>query len=168
MEQRSELWRHRIRDRGEESSLREAVEQRIDSVLESWVDTPYFINMAMKSQGVDCIRFVCSVFNELYREERASLPHLPQDTAMHNPSGAFAVLREVLRIYPEYEIVQDIEPGDLAITAKPGCGPGHSVLAGTTHLFHAIPGGVCRTGLSIFTTHPIYRIYRPKDKMRWA
>jgi hypothetical protein len=149
---------------------------RVGGVLQSWDGTPYMHGQAAKGVGVDCIRFVCAVLNELYGEQRASIPRLPQDTAMHNPKGAFRVLREVLRIYPEHDEVIEtgvIEPGDVIITAKPGCGPGHSIFVGPDKnvLWHSVEPMVCRVGIGeVGGGNPEfmpYRVYRMRDKEKW-
>lgn len=156
-----------------------AVRDRINHELCSWDETPYMLGQCVKGAGVDCIRFVCAVLNNLYREERAQIPRLPADTAMHNREGAVASVRLVRRLYPNHEIVTNtvLHPGDVVLTAQPGCGPGHSILVGArrNQLWHALGssrygGSVQRAGIGILddAEFAVYRIFRMTDKETWA
>ena len=154
------------------------VAQRIDRVLRSWDETPYMLGQCAKGVGVDCIRYVCAVLNELYGRDNFDFEHLPGDSDMFNREGAERVLRKVIRMYPATQIlgITDeswVEPGDVIITAKPGCGPGHSIFVGNhpRTLWHAIDGGVQEIDIDeVGGGHPKftpYRIMRMSDKETW-
>lgn len=158
--------------------LRDRVTDRVHSVLSSWLGTEYMLGQQARGYGVDCIRYVCAVVDELYRRARVPIERMPSDTDMHDPPGARRVLRQILGYYPAHVEVLDsgvVQPGDVIITAKPGCGPGHSIIVGADPdvFYHAIEPcvqGVARQEVSADGPCPKftpYRVYRMTDKEKW-
>lgn len=149
------------------------VEARIGDVLRSWANTPYREGDQVRGTkgGVDCFRFLAAVYDELEGRRRTLPRNLPSDRSMHDPEGAKAAMRTLIRLYePLIEIHNGvIEPGDGVVTAPRGGGPGHALVVGSDphQLWHVEQNvGVCRTGLSL-TDMDIDTVLRPKDKHLW-
>lgn len=148
----------------------EGVLARFREVLLSWEGTPYREGQQMKRQGVDCVRFVVGVSDEM-RGRRTTLQRLPADRSLHNKEGAESALRTILRTCaPLIEVTNGkVEPGDTFVTAPLGGGPGHGLLAGFDPftLWHVDrAAGVVRTGAGL-QDHRLVKIYRPFDKHLW-
>lgn len=145
-------------------------EQALNRVLESWEGTPYRGNHQKKGIAVDCVRFVCGVYDELY-QVRTPIDALPQDIAFHDAEGARSGMRKIVRLYNATALDRDdftLEPGDAVITAPLGGGPGHVMIAGLwPTLWHASPSGVCRTGFTFEGLH-FSGIVRAPRKESWA
>jgi len=127
-----------------------------------------------KGGGVDCVRFVAAVIDELHGEVRIPAIKLPQDVAFHAPATARAALRLFRKAYEPLRVVRDgvVEPGDIAIvTLGKVAGPGHAVLIGAepNTAWHATGDEVQRAGIGVLTRPPahLYGIYRIEDKDRW-
>lgn len=126
-----------------------------------------------KQVGVDCIRFVCSVADELYGYERGPLITLPPDQAMHDRYGAIAAMRQIRRRYfPVDDVRRDefLEPGDILVTGPLNGGPGHAMIVGTApgHIWETTMDGVQRSGMPFFgRDSELFRIYRVRDKAKW-
>lgn len=176
MEQLGQLRWSRCEDPEQEPRVLLQVEERINSVLESWRDTPYRLNQCVKGAGVDCIRFVCAVNCELYRRPMSSLPTLPADTALFNREGTIAVFRAVLRSFPGHVFLSGdtVQPGDTIITAKPNRGPGHSLIVSSRPnvLWHSMGDGVHPVGIGVLGSrelqYRVFRIIRMRDRTVWA
>ena len=149
-----------------------AVEKRVDAILESWVETPYQAGQRARGAGVDCVRFVSAVLDDLFREERIPLPRLPQDLSMHDAAGARAAMRQFMEAYAPNENVlrsREVEAGDVLIVGVRG--PAHAILVGSkpAHLYEAGSRRVIRTGLSTLRAPTrVFAICRPLEKFRWA
>lgn len=147
------------------------VEARVDAELESWVGTPFVAGQRLKGVGVDCVRFVAAVLDEMFRETRIPLDRLPQDLSMHNPAGARAALRLFKKAYaPTVDIADNVvEVGDVIIVGVRG--PAHAIFCGSkqSYLYEAGSRRVIRTGLSTLR-HPVrvFATIRPVEKHRWA
>ena len=52
-----------------------AAQDRLQDVLRGWEGTPYRAGAQAKGRdgGVDCVRFVCGVLDELYGERRSAI-----------------------------------------------------------------------------------------------
>lgn len=122
------------------------------AALRAWENTPYRGGEQRAGSGVDCVRFVCAVYDRLYGVT-TPIENLPQDIAFHNPEGARAGMRAIVRAYGASVADRDdfsLAPGDTVITSPEGGGPGHAMIAGPwPTLWHARPGGVCWTGFGL-------------------
>lgn len=148
------------------------VEARLGEVLRSWDRTPYHAGWAAKGQGVDCVRFVCAVLDELHGT-RTPLSTLPPDASLHDARGSAAALRTIRALFPEHETVRSgpLQPGDVLVTGPSDGGPGHAMIAGPLRnsLWHSTGRGVQRTGLRYagLTHNRLFRIYRHRNKLEW-
>jgi len=144
---------------------------RLRFSLLCWEGTPYREGDQVQGVGVDCVRFVCAVLDEMYGFRRELPRNLPADRALHDPEGAKAAMRQLLRLYPSTEIAPDqaVEPGDILVMAPSGGGPGHAMIAGPdpNELWHVEPSaGVCYTGHGLMDM-TLHAIYRPHGKESW-
>lgn len=160
------------------SGFREAAptQEKLQKILDSWEGTPYMPGQQMKGAGVDCVRFVCAVLDELYGFSRVAIPELPGDIALHARDTAVAAMRYIMKLYEPNEPVLDgvLEPGDILVVAPPKGGPGHAMIAGgrENELWHSMDRRVQRTGIGFLTDKyhgwQFYGAYRALDRERWA
>ena len=147
-------------------------QDRLEQILCSWEGTPYRLNQAIKRRGVDCVRFVASVADELFRRIRVPLDRLPDDAMLHCREKAFEAMRLFLSAYqPLIRVTgQEIEPGDMFVTGPKNGGPGHVMIAGSrqSELWHTVHR-VCRTGTAFETDGPrrLFAVYRSLEKASW-
>lgn len=147
---------------------------RVHAIAKSWEKTPYMALKSAKQGGVDCIRFVCSVADELYGYSRGPMITLPPDQAMHDRAGALAAMRAICRRYePLIDATDDefLEPGDILVVGPNGGGPGHALIAGGKqgHVWECLARGVTLSGMPIIgSTTELFRIYRVTDKDKWT
>lgn len=146
------------------------VQARLSNILMSWQGTRYLPGCQAKGVGVDCVRFVSGVLDELYGTH-TELDRLPQDASFHAKDKCYSALKTFMGNY-KYEEVTDgvLQPGDVVIAGPRGGGPGHALIAGIDCLWHCDSRSVTRTGLS-FTTGGVYffkKAIRAKDRERWA
>jgi len=129
------------------------VAQRLREILNSWRGTPYRAGQQRKGVGVDCVRFVCGVYDELQNTE-TPIQALPGDLALHKPDSARAAMRLLLRSFGGRvaEVGEQIflSPGDTIVSGMPGGGPGHAMIVGPwPEIWHASRSGVVQTGLGL-------------------
>ena len=146
----------------------EQLTSHLETVLRSWRDTPYMAGQQAKGVGVDCVRFVTAVLDELLGLSRTETPRLPPDRAMHDRKGAIATMRLIRRLYPPVETIRDkvVEPGDILIVGQSTGGPGHVILVGVrpNTLWQAGSLGVHEGGLGLIEgAQRVFRVYR----FRW-
>jgi len=148
------------------------IESRIAGAIRPWSGTPYMPGQQKKGIGVDCVRFVTGVLDELYGIHR-DYKALPLDVCMHDPKKAVKTMLTILHLYPN-EVLDDlsvVEPGDVLLTGTSEA-PGHAMLAGVldNRLWHA-------DGKRVVSTAPrfgrgslsrLYRIIRPDNKESWV
>ena len=152
------------------------VMRRIEEVCESWVDTPYMAGQQGKGPqgGVDCIRFVCGVLDELFGEAH-EIPRTVQDISMHNIKGALRVMKLIQDFYPEHESLdlpttRFVQPGDVIVVGQAQGGPGHAILVGAQQntLYQALKKGVKKCGFGFVTYYQQpFAILRVKDPTLW-
>lgn len=146
-------------------------EAALERALAPWLGTPYRVGQQAPGVGVDCVRFVCAVLDSVTKK-RTPIHTLPQDAALHARTSAILAMKKIKRLYEPNEEATDgaIESGDLLITAHPGGGPGHVLIAGAKpwHLWESTMDGVHRTGLGGLAPMRLDYVYRPKHKERWA
>lgn len=153
-------------------------QERLARILESWDGTPYSAGNQMKGPqgGVDCVRFVCGVLDELYGWRRSDLPELPNDVALHSRESAIASMKFIRRLYEPNASVEDgrLEPGDVIVAAMLGGGPGHALIVGArpNTIWHATGRRVQMAGIGMFqggcSDWSYVTAYRPLDKHLWA
>ena len=150
-----------------------AFRDRLQVVLLSWDRTPYAARKQVKGMGVDCVRFVCAVLDEVRGISGRKIETLPNDAAMHTPSGAMSVMRAIRRLYMPNESVLDgsLEPADVIVSGPIAGGPGHAMIVGAEPnvLWHSTADRVQRTGLGYLRSRAskIFRVYRGLDKDLW-
>ena len=146
--------------------------RRLEQVLVSWEGTKYSPGQQVKGSGVDCIRFGCAVLDELYRRPLTELPIRAADASMHDRDGAFSVMRQIIRRYPDHITVRDgsVEPGDILVVGPRAGGPGHMMIVGhqTGTVWQASATKVHFTGLYLPKGATLFRTYRMVDRETWA
>lgn len=163
---------------GDISGFRHAAfaQARLERILDSWEGTAYVPGQQMKGAGVDCVRFVCAVLDELYGFKRVPLPELPADLALHQRNTAIAAMRYIIGLYEPNVSVEDgrLEPGDILVVAQKGGGPGHAMIVGArkNELWHSNSRRVQMTGIGFLGEeghgYKLYGVYRLLDRERWA
>jgi cell wall-associated NlpC family hydrolase len=153
--------------------LTPAARAALEAALHGWLGTPYLAGQQGKGQGVDCVRFVAAVLDELYGRA-TPIKTLPQDAALHARATAVLAMKKFLTLYQPNERVTDgtIEPGDVLVTSREGGGPGHAMIAGPRRwtLWESTLDGVHYTGWAGITAagHRLEAIYRPSLKASWG
>lgn len=108
-------------------------DDRIAEVLNSWLNTPYELFRCEKGKGVDCVRHVAAVIDEMFGYARCPMHKLPPDAAFHAPRKASAAMRKFMTLYKPFEKISPAGPfesGDILVVAPtPTAGPGHAVIA---------------------------------------
>lgn len=147
-------------------------DDHLDTILEAWSGTPYRLGSQRKGLGVDCVRFVSAVMDELhFGEIRGDHSYLPPDRALHDPQSAWLAMRKVIRRYgdvdflpylPDEEGPLRVSPGDALITGPAGGGPGHCMIVGNRpYLWHSLLNyGVCFTGAAFHDGTQLFGRYR--------
>jgi len=155
-------------------STLELIIERLTAELESWEGTPYMGGQQVKGQFVDCVRFITGVLDTMFRIERTEPPRLHPDCCIHSPKEAWTALQLVLDLYPgmleEYSGM-NLEPGDFIVVGPKNGGPGHGMIVGPKKntLWHCVFPCVHWTGWALTTDiHKIFRVYRAKDRAKWA
>lgn len=148
--------------------------ERVHKIASSWENTKYMPLQSRKGGGVDCIRFVCGVADELYGYSRGPAITLPPDQSLHDREGAIAAMKALCRRYePLADVTSDpfIEPGDIIVVGPVGGGPGHAMIVGgyRGHVWECLQEqGVQRSGMPAFgDILELFRIYRVLDKHKW-
>lgn len=150
------------------------VTQRIEDVCRKWENTRYMPGQRAPGEkgGVDCVRFVCAVLDELYGIHH-DIPRDVQDRSLHDPEGAQRVVELIRAFYPDHRDLpladRCVEPGDVILTGHERGGPGHAILVGARRntLWQAFRRAVRMGGLGLISHYQeIFTIIRP-DKTLW-
>lgn len=147
---------------------------RLDAINARWRGTPYRAGQQVAGVGVDCMRYVCAVLDELHRRPASPVDAIPPDAAMHDREGAIAAMHAMVSRFRPCEFVHDewLEPGDVVLVGPKLGAPGHALLVGTEpHVYwHASSeaGSVCRVGSSYLERHPIGYVLRSSARKGWA
>lgn len=148
------------------------VTARLEALYQKWEGTPYMPGQRMPQIGVDCVRFVCAVMDEMYGIY-TEIPREIQDRSLHDPKGAEDIVALIRSYYPDHIdlVIGDrcVEPGDIPITGNAQGGPGHAILVGTARntMWQATTRAVRMTGLGLLDHYQqICTIVRP-DKTLW-
>lgn len=152
------------------ASLR--ITKRLGGVLRAWEGTPYAPGQQRAGTGVDCVRFVLGVADEMFGAPRVPVERLPQDTALHDRRGALQVFKTVLRIYPELRPVSGayVEPGDLVVVGPASGGAAHVLIVGPRRhtLWHADGDRVSWTGWALDGRwQAVQAVYRFLNRRSW-
>ena len=150
---------------------------RLRKVLNEWNNTPYGLGQQVKGVGVDCIRFVTGVLDDMFKRPYIKFPLISQDCCLTDHKQSKAIYDLLLQHYPSAEVKPnpdgsyDVEPGDLVC-----CGPlrgtlGHGMVVGADPgtMFHATTFSVVKAGCS-FMEYGVYsfkQVLRPKGKDSW-
>jgi len=140
-------------------------EDELREALALWDSTPYAPDQQCAQVGVDCVRFVCAIMDQI--SGRSTNPRtLPQDAAMHDRAGAVACMKQIMTLYkpikplgPHYPYVRG---GDVLIVGRRTGGPGHAMIVGPDQntIWHATFPRVQRTGMYLDNDHKVFRVYR--------
>jgi len=138
-----------------------------------WEGTPYMPGQQVAGAGVDCVRFICKIFDELHGLSATPLKIIPADTSLHDRAGAVAAMRSILRGYEPIDIVLGgvVEPGDVVVIGPTRGGPGHGLIVGfePNTLWHAAPSGVSRTGFGFAEGYQrIFKVFRKGGRESWG
>lgn len=148
-----------------------SVEERLHSILTSWIDTPYMEGQQLKKGGVDCVRFCCGVVDELFGYSRAPIEYLPADMSLHSPRSAFAAMKKLHRLYAPLEAVspESLQPCDLLVVGPVHGGPGHLMIVGAmpSTIYHSTNRGVVQAGIGMPSGMELFRIYRFSERDKW-
>ena len=150
----------------------QAAQARLGAVLESWRGTPYMSGQRCKGVGVDCVRFVIAVFDEMNGTD-TPVKTVPGDVAQHAPEVARAALELLLRSFDCSRVREPyLEPGDVIVTGPNAGGPGHAMIVGAERrmCWHAAPAtGVCSTSLGIIgmLDQKVFAAYRMTSR-KWG
>jgi cell wall-associated NlpC family hydrolase len=128
-------------------------EARLEALLARWQDTPYLRGQQCEGVGVDCVRFVCAVWDDLIGRPRQPIERLPSDMAMNAPETARAAMRRMTELYGPFEEIEGpyAEPGDFFVTGGVRAGPGHAIIVGARRntIWQAGTGRVAQGGWSL-------------------
>lgn len=138
---------------------------RLEAVLQSWAGTPYMHGQQCKGAGVDCVRFVFAVLDELLGVTTPVVT-LPPDVCVHAPEKAEEHVERLRACYDCAEVPLDaIEPGDVVVSGPVKGGPGHVFIMGEGRvLWHATHPRVHKTPVRgvILYGHSLRRAFRVK------
>ncbi len=154
-----------------------ALRNRVDRVVLVWRGTPYVAGQRTPGPhgGVDCVRFVCSIWDALGHRQATQFTELPHDTAFHDKEAAIKAMHEIAKLFP-CDLIQDWEkggfmPGDILLVGPKNGAPGHAMIVGGTpcHYWHVVQGiGVVRTGVSYFKQFPVRYVVRSRERESWG
>lgn len=147
-------------------------DHRLSEILESWRGTPYSAVDSLKRVGINCVRFIGCVLDEMSGIPKMSqMPDLRGDLCLHEPGKTAQAVRTMLRLYEPWRPVdpfsEPILPMDIFIVGPEGGGDGHGMIAGVqpSTLWHAAPSGVTVTGVGT-SRQSFLRVYRTLDRWR--
>lgn len=151
------------------------MQDHLRDLLEAWEGTRYVPGCQLLGKGVDCVRFVCAIVDDL-AGINTSIKALPQDASFHRPERARAAVRALLRNYAPVEAVElgsPARPGDVIVVGSGRAGPGHAMLVGTeknTIWQSNVRVGVYKGGFSLLSGYEsLHRVYRLTNlEERWS
>lgn len=125
------------------------VEVRIARILDSWENTPRMESQQAKGKGVDCVRFVAGVLDEL-AGTKTPLEKLPRDAALHCREKSILAMRLFLKQFnAEVLETRAVQPGDMIVTGPEMGGPGHAIIVGTDRFLWHTANTVIKCGCGI-------------------
>lgn len=143
--------------------------ERLRVELLAWEDTPYRRGQQCKGAGVDCVRFVAAVLDEL-AGTRTAIEALPDDQSFHDRDGAVRAMLRFSHLFGMRPVsVLEAQPGDVLITAPPGGGPGHALIVGAhPTLWEAGYPRVRRCGWALPPSYLLCGAYRVQQRAAWG
>jgi hypothetical protein len=118
------------------------VNEALNTILAAWKGTPYRPLRCSKGSGVDCIRFVVAVLNELHGRSLEVPQNVPG-------AGSSTFLRDAFRTFRSYR-VEAPGAGDVVLL------DGHVMIHDGLLCWHATRAGVVRSALPVGA-----KLYRP-------
>jgi NlpC/P60 family putative phage cell wall peptidase len=113
------------------------IRERVVSIAESWIPTPYRHQASAKGIGCDCLGLIRGIWRELYGLE----PELPQPYAPDwaERSGEDRLMQAAIRHFGAPLPLAEARPGDLLLFRwRADCCAKHAgILAGETRFIHA-------------------------------
>lgn len=105
---------------------------RLEACLQRWSGTPYREMHQAARVGVDCVRFVCAVADQMSGKPPMAVDKVPSDRSLHDALGAMRAMRSLLRRYGARRVSSStVQPGDVVIVGPKDGGPGHAMILGT-------------------------------------
>jgi cell wall-associated NlpC family hydrolase len=105
---------------------------RLQRILNEWEGTPHMDGQQCKGRGVDCVRFVAAVLDEM-SGTKTPLEHLPRDASFHDKAKCIGAFKRFLTLFEASHVPEEEpkQPGDVFITGPESGGPGHAIILGT-------------------------------------
>jgi len=147
---------------------------RLNAVIDSWEGTRYLDGHAARGVGVDCVRFVDCVLQELFRVKLPPLPILHPETSIH---CGREVVRMGLLIRDRFasETIRHpracmLQPGDVVVQRwRTNRYPGHvGIVDARGKLWHSTQNSGVHFGSLAGGKFVNVRCYRPDRKSSWA
>jgi len=117
--------------------MNDDIRERVLSIAESWIATPYRHQGSAKGIGCDCLGLIRGIWRELYGTE----PELPQPYAPDwaERSGEDRLMQAAIRHFGDALSFAVARPGDLLLFRwRPDCCAKHAgILASNAHFIHA-------------------------------
>jgi hypothetical protein len=147
-----------------------AWQDELQSVIDGWAGTPYLAGSCMRRRGVDCVRFVDAVLNELHGHGLPPVSAAVGVGSTHDRRNVVRAYRELAGRYRHRLVDRDEmpEPGDVLVTTRDGF-PGHVMIAGRQRgvLWDADVGiGVGRVGWG-GVRGEVLRHWRLEERLTW-
>lgn len=144
---------------------------RLGYVLESWRGTPYMPGQCCKGVGVDCVRFVVAVLDEL-AGVKTDIKTIAPDAAVHSADVAQEAFERLIDRFDCSEITDGfVEPGDVLATGPLEGGPGHAVIVGSQRrmCWDAVHPKVRQIslGLRAIVGQRVFNVYRMNNR-KWG
>lgn len=147
------------------------IHDKLDRILAKWEGTPHSDGQQSPGLkgGVDCIRFVTAVLDELEDSSFREIKTLGPYTAIHSVPVATRVMLEILRAYSPLGRVSDgvVQPGDVVVVGPENSAPGHVMVVGPRpgELWHTA-ASVQRTGMGGYLK--LLHAYRKSNREVWS
>ena len=136
------------------------------------------LGQQVKGVGVDCIRFVTGVYDEMYRQSYKKFPLVAPESCVTSPKESNRVLKIILDLYPtdlipiEKNKATEVFPGDLICCGAKNGTYGHAMIVGVKPktFYHATSFNVIKAGCS-FMDYGVYsfkELRRLKYRERWV
>jgi cell wall-associated NlpC family hydrolase len=105
---------------------------RLQSILKCWEGTPHMDGQQCKGRGVDCVRFVAAVIDEM-AGTHTPLEHLPRDASFHNRERCIGAFKRFFTLFDGCKVPDEEpkQPGDVLVTGPANGGPGHAIILGS-------------------------------------